>query len=212
MGFALEYLPKDDNFWKNVIYTDEKTFSTSDQNDFYCYRLKGERYLENNVSASRRSGRIDVGMWGWIWGYGVGEIYPLYSRFNSTVYLDILENILLPSVRSLNPHEQIYLLHDNSPVHKSKLVQNWLKSRNDITVINWPSLSPDLNPIENIWARIVLKWQIGNCIKTKDALVKHVKNIWEEMRGCPDICENLALSMKRRLISVIDNNGGHTKY
>ena len=40
MGFALEYLSKDDNFWKNVIYKHDKIFSTSDQKDFYCYKSK----------------------------------------------------------------------------------------------------------------------------------------------------------------------------
>ena len=43
------------------------------------------------------------------------------------VFLEILKNIMVQNVRPLNLLNQIYLLHDNSPVQKNKLVQNWLK-------------------------------------------------------------------------------------
>ena len=64
---------------------------------------------------------------------------------------------MLPSVRSLSLYDQIYLFYDNFLLHKNKLLQNWLKNRNHITVINWPILLPDLNPIKNMWANIGLK-------------------------------------------------------
>ena len=43
-----------------------------------------------------------------------------------------------------------------------------------------------------------------HCIKTKDALVKHDENVWQDMRDrpMPDICENLVRS---RLISMLCN-------
>ena len=33
-----------------------------------------------------------------------------------------------------------------------------------------------------------------------------------EIRGSPGICKNLTLSRKKRLNSVIDSKGSHTKY
>ena len=81
-------------------------------------------------------------------------------------------------MRSLNPHDQIYFLQGNSPAHKSKLVQNWLKTKKNITLINLLCLLPDLSLIKNIWANIVSKWQ-KNDINTKEALVKHVGTVWE---------------------------------
>ena len=38
---------------------------------------------------------------------------------------------------------------DNASVHKSRQTMKWLKS-NNIEVIDWPTISPDQNPIENI--------------------------------------------------------------
>ena len=38
---------------------------------------------------------------------------------------------------------------DNDPKHTSKVVAKWLKD-NQVKVLEWPSQSPDLNPIENV--------------------------------------------------------------
>jgi hypothetical protein len=67
---------------------------------------------------------------------------------------DILKNNLVPSAElhfSFDLPEQWYLLHDNDKKFNSRLVTEQLHTLG-VTMIDFPPYSPDLNPIENLWA------------------------------------------------------------
>ena len=61
-----------------------------------------------------------------------------------------MEANLLPSVQRLGFGTNFIFMHDNDPKHTSALVKDWLRN-NGIQVMQWPPLSPDLNPIGHLW-------------------------------------------------------------
>ena len=75
--------------------------------------------------------------------------------------------------------------------------------------ISWPSQSPDLNPIENVWA--VLKANVGNHKPTSTKeLIRIIKKEWKKLDKT--FAENLVLSMKNRISLVLLNKGDHILY
>ncbi|KAK3895407.1 hypothetical protein Pcinc_000861 [Petrolisthes cinctipes] len=216
LGFALQYYPMDFLFWSSVIFCDEKTFLSDDHGELHCWRPNNTRFETKNIQPTRRSGRITAGLWGWMAACGPGELVVIDECLNCLQYIEILEQIMIPSVRALLIPEPdpLYIAIDDSPVHNAAIVTDWFQRHPEVIRIQWPARSPDLMPIENLWSQMVKKWD-SNSAKTKVNLVAHAMNIWEAMRlkrGVENICETLVRSKSRRLNSVIECNGSYTKY
>ena len=122
-------------------------------------------------------------------------------------YMEILRDVVLPYADENMPII-FKFQQDNDPKHTSRLVKKQFQE-NKVNVLDWPSQSPDLNPIENLWA--ILKQNIGNReFKNKDQLWHCVQESWYKIS--PETCQNLIESMPRRLNAVLTQKGGYSGY
>lgn len=145
---------------------------------------------------------------------GVGELVDIPGRLTAADYVDILEDVLLPTVRALFADEDelhVYLCQDNSPIHTARVVRDWFVRHPEVTFLDWPPRSPDLNPIEHVWAHMSKRWN-GYDGRNQRELFDGVKVIWENLRAQPNVPQELVESMPRRLRKVIEAEGGYTKY
>jgi hypothetical protein len=103
-----------------------------------CLAL-GTRYNAEYVEESARSGRVSVAVWGLISSRVIGLHSRIDGRLDGAQYLYILIDIMVPSVQEMYPDGVINFQQDQSPVHKSQLLQGWLADQNVVEHLVGPT-------------------------------------------------------------------------
>ena len=100
--------------------------------------------------------------WGCITFDGVGTLTEIEGNMNTTKYLETLGDNVWPVIAKIFPNGGYIFQDDNAPCHASRRAVQW-KRENELNCLNWPSQSPDLNIIENVWRTIKIKLQNSKC-------------------------------------------------
>ena len=93
--------------------------------------------------------------------------------------------------------------------HRKKMLTFFKKAK--LTVLDCPGNSPDLNPIENLWAIIKKRFQKSGC-STKTKLIEAIVRIWYHDDEVQNICSTHVDSMPTQISMLINAKGGHIKY
>lgn len=97
---------------------------------------------------------------------------------------------------------------DNDPKHTAKSVGRWFEDER-VPVLPWPSQSPNLNPIENLWNMVDASVKETKP-STLDQLEAVLRQAWASIPA--STCARLVASMPRRCAAVIERKGYATKY
>ena len=130
---------------------------------------------------------------------------------DAALYVQIMKKELLDSIKYNElDQEEVIFQQDNDPKHTSKLAMDALEELN-LNVLEWPSQSPDLNPIEHYWGHVARE------LKRRTGLITNKDDLWEELQKIlvepnRDLCRKLIGTMPRRIIDVIKAKGGYTKW
>jgi len=143
---------------------------------------------------------------------GIGTLYTFTETLDGQYMVSILNTCLLESARKLldidREPKQWYFQMDNDPKHTDKRAKAWLHNHG-ITVLDWPSQSPDMNPTEALISDVKRRVAEHNCSNAKE-LQDAVHYEWEHTDL--HFIHKLIRSMPRRCKAVIEAQGFHTKY
>lgn len=212
LAFAKQHQSWTINDWKRVIWSDETKINRfcSDGRS-WCWVGDGESLQPRHVKQTVKHGGGSVVVWGCMTAYGPGFLCKIDGTMYQYLYKQILEEDLYQTMEwyGLNP-EQVIFQHDNDSKHKARTAQNWLKEQEFETLV-WPPQSPDLNPIEHLWA--LLKKRLNQYERPSNGMIELWERIQTEWNKIDkEACVKLIESMPNRINSVLKAKGMWTDY
>lgn len=196
--------------WAHVLFSDESRFGLySDSRRIRVWRQPGRVNRLNAFQEvhSFRGGTIMV--WGGISIGGRTDLVLLQGNMTAQVYVNqIILPVVVPYAGAVG--ENFLLMQDNARPHVAQITINVLEQQ-QISLLEWPAQSPDMNPLEHLWDK--LQRRVTNANEHMNNPRDVFRVLQREWRAIPQQeIDNLILTIHNRIRAVINNRGGHTDY
>ena len=117
-------------------------------------RRREHHFLTTTTPTVKHGGGNNLIVWGCMGWNGVGKLTEVEGKMDAVYYCKIFEDGVVESFGKLEVEEEERIFQqDNDPKHTLKKATKWFED-NNIQVLLWPTQSPDLNPIKDLWVHL----------------------------------------------------------
>ncbi|GFW50400.1 transposable element Tc3 transposase [Trichonephila clavipes] len=181
----------------------------SDSRRTLTWRAPSTRYHQENTIERHRYGDAGWLVWGGIILGSRTDLHVQSVTMTGHIYQDVILDQHVRLFRGAMGAEFLFM-DDNARPHRATIVDECLQSE-DITRMDWPAYSPDLNPIEYVWD------MLGRRIAARQPPPTCLPELWRALLDewcniAQDQIDNLILSMPRRCKACFSASGRHTLY
>ena len=100
-------------------------------------------------------------------------------------------------------------MHDNARPRVARICRQFL-NRNNVNVLPWPAVTPDMNLIERIWDYLGRKVRARGNVHIRGDLENALIKEWNNIPYV--VIRRNVRSMRGRLAACINSRCGHTRY
>ena len=193
--------------WDKVVFSDEKRFNMDGPDNWMTYSRLGRRVCRNK----RQGGGGSLMVWGMVLPSGELIVRRVLGIQNSVKYEQMLRNHVVPYLRQALDDDFVFQ-QDNCAIHISRRMMEFFDEVG-FNLLEWPSRSPDLNIIENVWSMLSSHVYDGpqprNLAELEQRIYSAVDHLNSEKKGT---ILHLYDSMINRICDILKSDGKKIKY
>jgi len=223
--WACKYRYWENKDWEKVLLSDECLVERrSGKGPVWVFRTPQEKWDQDCIEIHGDLKKdIKVMFWGCFGGRAMmgltdlsGDPESKRGGVTGRIILECALQKILPQI--LDGHPDLVFMQDGAKVHQKKELVVWLEEKG-YKVMVWPPYSPDLNPIEHVWAELKklihkLHPELFTMEGPEGAIIERIKSAvyeaWELLSD--EFLYGLIDSMKARVEAVRLARGGYTRY
>ena len=201
--FARNYRLWGEGRWQRVLWSDESTFCVSDTKGTRVWKSPSASPCDPRLTVQSVKHPPYLMVWGSFGFGGLGSlvVLPKGLTMNSARYIKLLKDHLADSFASSGTE---VFQQDGAPCHTSRASITWLANSGVDFIPDWPGQSPDISPIETLWAIMKARLRREDT-STIAKLEVAIRKVWAEIPL--ETCQRLANSVPQRLRKVIKAKG-----
>ena len=205
LSFCREFINYD---FDKIIFSDEKKFCLNGPDRYQKYWGHSSDALKLINRNKFDGGSIMVHVA--VCKDRVLSMVEILGNMDSKYYCHMLETQVFPLINNFNDKSSWVWQHDNAPIHNSSYTKTFFRNKS-INLLSWPSRSPDLNIVENIFSFLEHKiYYEGQKYSSKDQLWSALDKAFTEIDK--PYLKKLYESIKRRMLDICILGGALSKH